>query len=41
MPLGIRVTDAAQRLGFARNTLSRIINGRSGISLPWRRYTLN
>ncbi len=32
VPLGIRVTDAAQRLGLARNTLSRIINGRSGIS---------
>lgn len=32
VPLGIRVTDAAQRLGLARNTLSRIINGRSAIS---------
>lgn len=32
VPLGIRVTDAAQRLGLARNTLSRIINGRTGIS---------
>lgn len=32
VPLGIRVTDAAQRLGLARTTLSRIVNGRSRIS---------
>lgn len=32
VPLGIEVTDAAQRLGLARTTLSRIINGKSGIS---------
>ena len=31
-PLNIDVTDAAQRLGMARSTLSRIVNGRSGIS---------
>jgi len=31
-PLGISVTDAAKLLGLARTTLSRIINGRSGIS---------
>ncbi|HED14095.1 MAG TPA: addiction module antidote protein, HigA family [Gammaproteobacteria bacterium] len=31
-PLGIEVTDAAHRLGIARTTLSRVINGRSGIS---------
>ena len=31
-PLGIEVTDAAQRLGMARTTLSRVINGRAGIS---------
>ena len=31
-PLGIEVTDAAQRLGVSRTTLSRIINGRAGIS---------
>ena len=31
-PLGIEVTEAAQRLGLARTTLSRIINGKSGIS---------
>jgi addiction module HigA family antidote len=30
--LGIEVTDAAQRLGIARTTLSRVINGKSGIS---------
>ena len=32
VPLGIEVTEAAQRLGLARTTLSRIINGKSGIS---------
>ncbi len=32
VPLGISVMDAAKRLGLARNTLSRIIAGRSGIS---------
>ena len=32
MPLEIDVTDAANRLGIARSTLSRIINGHSGIS---------
>jgi antitoxin HigA-1 len=31
-PLGLEVTDAAQRLGIARTTLSRVINGKSGIS---------
>jgi addiction module HigA family antidote len=32
VPLGIEVTDAAQRLGVSRTTLSRVINGRAGIS---------
>ena len=32
VPLGIDVTQAAQRLGVARSTLSRVINGRAGIS---------
>ncbi len=32
LPLGIEVTDAAQRLGMSRTTLSRVINGRTGIS---------
>jgi len=32
IPLGIEVTEAAQRLGVARTTLSRIINGHAGIS---------
>jgi addiction module HigA family antidote len=32
LPLGIEVTDAAQRLGMSRTTLSRIINGHAGIS---------
>ena len=31
-PLGIDVTEAAKRLGVARTTLSRVLNGRSGIS---------
>lgn len=30
--LGLSVTDAANVLGVTRNTLSRIINGRAGIS---------
>ncbi|MDY6849951.1 MAG: HigA family addiction module antitoxin [Geoalkalibacter sp.] len=32
VPLGIDVTQAAQRLGVARSTLSRVLNGHSGIS---------
>ena len=32
VPLGIEVTDAAQRLGMSRTTLSRVVNGRAGIS---------
>jgi len=32
VPLGIEVTDAAKRLGVSRTTLSRVINGRAGIS---------
>ena len=32
LPLGIEVTDAAERLGMSRTTLSRVINGRAGIS---------
>ena len=31
-PLGIEVTEAAQRLGMSRTTLSRVIHGRAGIS---------
>ena len=31
-PLGLGVSDAAERLGVARVTLSRILNGRAGIS---------
>jgi beta-galactosidase len=31
MPLGIEITDAAQRLGMSRTALSRVINGRAGI----------
>lgn len=32
LPLGIEVTAAAHRLGMSRTTLSRVINGRAGIS---------
>lgn len=32
LPLGIEVTDAAQRLDMSRTTLSRVINGHAGIS---------
>ncbi|MDE2149705.1 MAG: HigA family addiction module antidote protein [Gammaproteobacteria bacterium] len=32
LPLGIEVTEAARRLGISRTTLSRVINGRAGIS---------
>jgi addiction module HigA family antidote len=31
-PLGVSVTEAAQVLGVARHTLSRVLNGRAGIS---------
>ena len=32
VPLGIEVTDAAQRLGISRTTLSRVLHGHAGIS---------
>lgn len=31
-PLNLSVTDAAKALGIARHTLSRVLNGRAGIS---------
>lgn len=31
-PLGLTVTEGAKALGVARHTLSRVINGRAGIS---------
>ncbi|MDE0270795.1 MAG: HigA family addiction module antitoxin [Gammaproteobacteria bacterium] len=31
-PLGLTVTEAAKGLGVSRNTLSRLLNGRLGIS---------
>ncbi len=31
-PLGLSVTEAAQRLGVSRKQLSDVVNGRSGIS---------
>ena len=31
-PLGLSVTAAAQQLGVARHTLSRVLNGRAGVS---------
>lgn len=32
LPLGIEVTEAAQRLGMSRTALSRVLNGHAGIS---------
>lgn len=32
LPEGMAVTEAAQRLGVARPTLSRVLNGRAAIS---------
>ena len=32
IPLGLNVTEAARVLGVARHTLSRLLNGHSGIS---------
>lgn len=32
LPLGLEVTDAAQRLRMSRTALSRVLNGRAGIS---------
>ena len=31
-PLGLNVTDGAKVLGVARHTLSRVLNGKAGIS---------
>jgi addiction module HigA family antidote len=31
-PLGLPVTEAAERLGMSRVALSRVLNGRAGIS---------
>jgi antitoxin HigA-1 len=31
-PLGLGVTESAERLGVSRVTLSRVLNGRAGIS---------
>jgi addiction module HigA family antidote len=32
LPLGLAVTEAAQRLGMSRVALSRVLNGRAAIS---------
>lgn len=32
VPLGLAVTDAAERLGMSRVALSRVLNGRAAIS---------
>lgn len=32
IPLEVEVTEAAQRLGISRSSLSRVINGHAGIS---------
>lgn len=31
-PMALSITDAAERLGVSRKTLSAILNGRSGVS---------
>jgi len=31
-PLGLGVTETAQRLGMSRTALSRVLNGKAGIS---------
>jgi len=31
-PLGLTITEAALKLGISRNTMSEIINGKTGIS---------
>lgn len=31
-PLGLSVSEAAERLGLSRVTLSRVLNGRAGVS---------
>jgi antitoxin HigA-1 len=33
-PLGLSVTDGAKVLGVTRQTLTKIVNGKSGISAP-------
>ncbi|HTV87075.1 MAG TPA: HigA family addiction module antitoxin [Dyella sp.] len=37
-PLGLTIGEAAERLGVTRVTLSRVVNGRAGISaeFAWR-----
>lgn len=32
VPLGVEITEAADRLGVSRTALSRVINGHAGIS---------
>ena len=32
LPLGLQVTEAAERLGMSRTALSRVLNGHAGIS---------
>ena len=31
-PLGLSITEAARGLGVTRNTLSRLVNGKNGVS---------
>ena len=35
-PLGLSVTEGAEVLGVTRQTLSNVVNGKSGISPRWR-----
>lgn len=32
LPLGIEISEVAERLAISRTTLSRVVNGRAGIS---------
>ena len=34
-PLGLSVTEAAEVLGVARHTLSRVLNGHAAVSPTW------
>ncbi|AFK61407.1 virulence-associated protein [Advenella kashmirensis WT001] len=36
VPLGLTVSDAAEKLGMSRTAFSRVINGKAGISPIWQ-----
>lgn len=35
-PLGLSVTETACRLGVSRKSLSKVLNGRVGVTAEWR-----